>query len=137
VRMRINDMQERSEEQVLSRLLELENEGGAERRVELTAERFLSLLHDPNDNRYFVLQHGLDDTEGAEIPPGTEFYEYPTRDEAERAFNQLVNDFGRGGEVVEVDSTEGIGDSETGGAEILDQYSADDDDLLINDEAES
>ena len=28
VRMRINDMQERSEEQVLSRLLELENEGG-------------------------------------------------------------------------------------------------------------
>ena len=127
-------MQERSEEQINSRLLELENEGAAERRVELTDERFLSLIHDPDDGRYYVLKHGLDDTEGAEIPPGTEFYEYATRGEAEQAFNQLVKEFGQGGEVVEVDSTEGIGDSETSGAEILDQYSADDDDPLINDE---
>jgi len=131
-------MQERSEEQIQSRLLELENEGGAERRVELTGERFLSLIPDPENGRFYVLKHGLDETEGAEIPPETEFYEYATRDEAERAFNQLMNEFGQGGEVVEVDSTEGIGDSESGGAEILDQYSADDDDpLMVEDEKES
>ena len=127
-------MQERSEEQILSRLLELENEGAAERRVELTEERFLALIHDPDDGRHYVLKHSLDDTEGAEIPPETEFYEYATRGEAEQAFNQLVKDFGEGGEVVEVDSTEGIGDSEAGGAEIIDQYSADDDDPLMVDE---
>ena len=39
-------VQERSEEQIISRLLELDNEGQAERRAELTDERFLSLLHD-------------------------------------------------------------------------------------------
>jgi hypothetical protein len=130
----MNDMQERSEEQIESRLLELENQGAAERRVELTNERFLSLIPDPDDGRFYVLKHGLDDTEGAEIPPETEFYEYATRDEAERAFNQLVSDFG--GEVVEVDSTEGIGDSESSGAEILDQYSADDDDPLMVEDGE-
>ena len=131
-------MQERSEEQILSRLLELENEGAAERRVQLTDERFISLISDPEDGRHYVLKHGLDDTEGAEIPAETEFYEYAKPDEAEQAFNQLVNDLGRGGEVVEVDSTEGIGDSESAGAEILDQYSADDDDpLMAEDEKES
>jgi len=34
--------------------------------------------------------------------------------------------------VVEEDSDEGIGDSETGGAEVLDRYSASDEDPLIN-----
>ncbi len=120
-RARMNNMQERSEEQILSRLLELENEGGAERRVQLTDERFLALIHDPDNGRSYVLKHGLDDTEGAEIPAESEFYEYATRDEAEQAFNQLTNEFGSGGEVVEVDSTEAIGDSEAAGAEIIDQ----------------
>jgi hypothetical protein len=132
----MNNMQERSEEQILSRLLELENEGAAERRVELSDERFLALIHDPDNGRSYVLKHGLDDTEGAEIPAESEFYEYENRDEAEQAFNQLTNEFGRGGEVVAVDSTEGIGDSEAGGAEIIDRYSADDDDPLIVDEQE-
>ncbi len=83
-------MQEQSEEQILSRLLELENSGQAERRVELEGENFISLIHDPDSGRAFVLKHGVDDTGGAEIPPGTEFYEYPTTQEADRAFEQIV-----------------------------------------------
>src|SRR5256885_16207849 len=51
-------MQERSEEQILSRLLELDNGGQAERRVELAGERYLSLLHDPDTGRGYALQHG-------------------------------------------------------------------------------
>ena len=125
-------MQERSEEQIISRLFELENEGQAERRAELSGERFLSLIQDPHTGRAFVFMHGTDETEGAEVPPGTEFWEYPTPDEAGRAYDQLLAESGRAGEVVEEDSDEGLGDSETGGAEVRDRYSASDDDPLVN-----
>ncbi|HUY73361.1 MAG TPA: hypothetical protein VMW11_02500 [Candidatus Dormibacteraeota bacterium] len=126
-------MQEKSEEQVLSRLFELENEGQAERRAELTGQRFISLIQDPDSGRGFILQHGVDETEGAEIPAGTEFWEYPTWPEAERAFDQLLAESSRSGEVVEDDSTEGIGDFETAGAEVRDLYSASDEDDLVTD----
>jgi hypothetical protein len=125
-------MQERSEEQILSRLFELENGGQAARRTELTGEQFLSLIQDPDDGRGYVLRHGTDETEGAEIPPGTEFWEYPTWDEATRAYDQLLAESGRAGEVVEEDSEEELGDSETAGAEVRDRYSASDEDLLID-----
>jgi hypothetical protein len=125
-------MQERSEEQVISRLFELENSGQAERRAELSGERYLSLIHDPDLTRAYVFQHGADETEGAEVPPGTEFWEYPTLEEASRAYDQLLKESGQAGEVVEEDSDEGMGDSETGGAEVRDRYSASDEDLLID-----
>ena len=125
-------MQERSEEQIISRLFELENGGQAERRTELTDERFLSLIHDPDRARAYVFQHGTDESEGAEVPPGTEFWEYSTLEEATSAYNQLLAESGRAGEVVEEDSDEGIGDSETDGAEVRDRYSASDEDLLID-----
>src|SRR6202140_5384733 len=124
-------MQERSEEQIISRLFELENSGQAERRTELSDERFLSLIHDPDRARAYVFQHGTDETEGAEVPPGTEFWEYPTLDEAQRAYSQLLEEDRQAGELVATDSEEGIGDSETGGAEVRDRYSASDDDPLI------
>ena len=130
-------MQERSEEQVLSRLFELENEGQAERRAELSGQRFISLIQDPDSGRGFILRHGVDETEGAEIPAGTEFWEYPTWPEAERAFDQLLAESNRSGEVVEDDSTEGIGDFETAGAEVRDLYSASDEDELVTDPEEA
>jgi hypothetical protein len=122
-------MQERSEEQILSRLLELENEGQAERRALLTGERFISLLHDPDNGRSYILRHGSDETEGAEIPEGTEFFEYPGADAAQSAFEQLLNESRQAGELVEDDSSEGIGDFETGGAEIRDLFADNDDEL--------
>lgn len=124
-------MEERSEEQTISRLFELENGGQAAQRAELTGERFLSLIQDPTNGRAYVFQHGLDETEGAEVPPGTEFWDYPTWDEAERAYSQLLDEDRKAGEVVATDSEEGMGDSETGGAEVRDRYSASDDDPLI------
>ena len=127
-------MEERSEEQVFSRLFDLENEGQAAQRAELTRERFLSLIEDPVDGRAYVFQHGLDETEGAEVPVGTEFWEYPTLVEAERAFTQLLDEDRRAGELVATDSAEGLGDSETDGAEVRDRYSASDEDLLIDEE---
>ena len=127
-------MQERSEEQIISRLFELENGGQAARRAERTEDQFLSLIQDPDDGRGYVFRHGLDETEGAEVPPGTEFWEYPTWDEATRAYDQLLVESGQAGELVEVDSEEELGDSETDGAEVRDRYSASDDDLLIDTE---
>ena len=124
-------MEERSEEQVISRLFDLENGGQAAQRAELTGERFLSLIQDPDDGRAYVFQHGLDETEGAEVPPGTEFWDYPTFDEAQRAYAQLLEEDRQAGEVVEVDSEEGLGDSDAGGAEVRDRYSASDEDPLI------
>jgi hypothetical protein len=124
-------MEERSEEQVITRLFDLENDGQAAQRAELTGERFISLIQDPNNGQAYVFQHGLDETEGAEVPPGTEFWEYPTLDEAERAYAQLLEEDRQAGELVATDSEEGIGDSEAGGAEVRDRYSASDDDPLI------
>ena len=126
-------MQERSEEQIVSRLLELENDGQAERRAKLTDERFLSLVHDPDNGRSYVLRHRADDTEGAEIPEGSEFYEYATTDEAQRAFEQLLNESRSAGELVEEDSTDDIGDFETSGAEVRDLYADSDEDELTQD----
>lgn len=124
-------MQERSEEEILSRLFDLENSGQADRRAELQGERYLSLIHDPDTGRAYVLQHGTDETEGAEIPSGTEFFEYPSRDEAERAFDELLAESEQAGEVVDEDSVEAEGDSEAGGAEIRDRYADEDTDPLI------
>ena len=124
-------MEERSEEQVISRLFDLENDGRAAQRAELTGERFGSLIQDPDSGLGYVFQHGLDETEGAEVPPGTEFWEYPTWDEAERAYAQLLKEDREAGELVETDSDEGLGDSDTSGAEVRDRYSASDEDPLI------
>ena len=125
-------MEERSEEQVISRLFDLENGGQSAQRAELSGERFLSLIQDPDNGRGYVFQHGLDETEGAEVPPGTEFWEYPNLDEAQRAYAQLLDEDRQAGEVVETDSEEGIGDSDASGAEVRDRYSASDEDLLID-----
>lgn len=122
-------MQERSENEIVSRLIELENEGQAERRVELTGERYLSLLHDPDTGRAYVFRHGVDDTEGAELPPDTEFFEYPNVGEAERAFDQQLAESRNAGEIVDEDSTDDIGDFETQGAEMRDVFADSDDDL--------
>ena len=122
-------MQERSEEQILSRLMDLENDGQAERRALLTGERFISLLHDPDNGRSYILRHGSDETEGAEIPQGTEFFEYPAAGAAQSAFEQLLDESRHAGELVEDDSSEGIGDFETGGAEVRDLFADTDDEL--------
>ncbi len=126
-------MQERSEEQVISRLLELENDGQAERRTQLSGERFLSLLNDPDTGRSYILRHGTDQTEGAEIPAGTEFYEYPSADLAQRAYEQLLEESRGAGELVEEDSTEDIGDFESSGAEVRDLFADSDEDELSRD----
>jgi hypothetical protein len=130
-------MQDQSEEQIITRLFELENTGQAARRAELSGERFLSLRPDPDSGQAYVFRHGLDETEGVEVPPDTELWQYPTFDEASGAFDQLLAEARQAGELVEDDSEEGIGDSETGGAEVRDRYSASDDDDLVNvDESE-
>ena len=129
-------MQERSEEQIISRLMELENDDRADRRDELTDQRFLSLIHDPDDGRTYILRHRLDGTEGAEIPVGTEFFEFPAPDAAADAYDQLLAEARQAGELVQEDSDEGIGDFESAGAEVRDQYSDSDDDLLIPRESE-
>jgi hypothetical protein len=126
-------MQERSEEQIISRLLELENDEQAEQRVRLRGERYLSLLHDPDDGRSYIFRHGTDETEGAENPEDTEFYEYSSADVAQRAYEQMVEEWRVAGQVVEEDSTDDLGDFESGGAEIRDLYADTDEDELTQD----
>ena len=117
----------------MSRLLELENDGQAEQRTKLSGERFLSLIHDPDNGRSYILRHGSDETEGAQVPQGTEFFEYPKADEAQRAFEQLLDESRQAGELVEDDSSEGIGDFETSGAEVRDLFADSDEDELSRD----
>ena len=126
-------MQDRSEEQIISRLLELENDGQSERRTELTGERYLTLLHDPQNGRSYVLRHSTDETEGAEIPAGTEFFEYAQVDAAQQAYDQLLAEARGAGEVVEEDSTDDVGDFETSGAEVRDLFADESEDELVRD----
>jgi hypothetical protein len=126
-------MQERSEEQIISRVLALENDGQAERRAELTDERFLSLVNDPDTGRSYILRHGVDEFDGADIPAGTELYEYPTSEEAQRAYEQLLEESRQAGELVEEDSTEDVGDFESSGAEVRDLFADSDEDELSRD----
>ncbi len=126
-------MQDRSENQIISRLIELENQGHAERRVALANEHYLSLLDDPQNGRSYVFRHGVDDTEGAELPPDSEFFEYPKHHEAELAFEQQLTEARAAGEVVSEDSTDDIGDFETDGAEIRDLYADESEDELVRD----
>src|SRR5690242_21937454 len=88
----IEPVAQRSEEQIIDRLFALENEGMADQRAELTGERFLSLIHDPDSDRAYVFQHGLDDTEGTEVPEGTEFWEYRTLEQAERSYEAMLTE---------------------------------------------
>jgi hypothetical protein len=124
----------RSENEILSRLLELENDEQAERRVRLAGERYLSLLQDPDNGRSYVFRHGVDNFDGADVPEGTEFYEYPTIDVARRAFNQILGEAKTAGTVIEEDSTDDLGDLEGAGAEIRDLYADQDEDELTQDE---
>jgi hypothetical protein len=127
-------MEDRSENQIVSRLLELENADQAERRVRLAGERYLSLLQDPDSGRSYVFRHGVDDTEGAVLPVDTEFYEYDTIDVARHAFNQILGEAKRAGTVIEEDSTDDLGDFESSGAEIRDLYADVDEDELTQDD---
>src|SRR5258708_11676057 len=111
-------MDDRSEEQIISRLFDLENDGQAAQRAELSGERFISLIQDPVNGLGYVFQHGLDETEGAEVPIGTEFWEYPTWDEAERAYAQLIAEDRQAGEGGATDSEEGPGDADAARAEV-------------------
>ena len=124
----------------MSRLLELENQGQADRRTQLAGERYLSLIQDPDSGRAYVYRHGVDGTEGAEIPEG-EIYEYPNIGAASDAYDQLLRESQAAGEVTEEDSTGDEGDFETGGAEIRDQYADTDDplerDSVIDEEEDS
>src|SRR5207302_9525941 len=113
-------MQERSEEQIVSRLLELENQGQAERRTQLSGERYLSLIQDPDTGRAYVFRHGMDNTEGAEPPPESEFYEYPTSETAAQAYDQRPNEPRAAVELVGRGCTEERGDVERGAAEVRD-----------------
>jgi hypothetical protein len=122
-----------SEQQVAARLLELENQGLADRRAELTGEHWLSLIHDQESGRAYVLRHGYDDTEGAEVPPDTEFWEYPTFAAAERVYLRMLAAARRHDELVDEDSEEGLGDIEVDGAEMRDLYDAVDEDPLVQD----
>jgi hypothetical protein len=126
-------MQDRSEEQIISRLLELENEGQSDRRAELTGERYLTLLHDPENGRSYILRHGTDDTEGAEIPQGTEFYEYAQVDAAQQAYDRLLGEARQAGELVDDESTDDVGDFETSGAEVRDLFADESEDELVRD----
>ena len=136
-------MQERSEVQLVDRLLALESQDQSERRAELTDERFLSLIEDPDTGRGYVFRHAanvstyeLDDTQAGDVTEGTEFWEYANLEEASRAFEALLGEAREAGELVEEDSDEELGDVVVDGAELNDLYSASDEDPLVADEDE-
>lgn len=129
-------MQQFDDEQLEARLFELENQDLADRRAELTGERWLSLIHDPDSDAAYVFRHGVDTTDGAEIPSDTEVWSYDSFADAERAFAALLGEAEAEGDVVDPEAEdEELGDHEVDGAELNDVYSDEDTDDLVADPA--
>jgi hypothetical protein len=127
--------QDDSDERLEAWLLELENQDLADRRAELTGDRWLSLIHDPRSSSVYIFRHGTDDTEGAEVPEDAEIWEYDSYEQAERAYAALLGEAAAGGELVDPDSEEEeLGDVETDGLEAEELYSDTDD---LDDEEET
>jgi hypothetical protein len=121
---------ELSDQQIMTQLWEIENAGEADRRAELTGQRFLSLFLEKVDGHSHVFRHGLDDLDGFDTGDA-EFWEYETADEAGRVFLQMLNAARRAGHLVEEDSDSDIGDFETAGPEIRGTASDTDDPLVV------
>lgn len=125
-------MQREEDEELESRLYELETQDLADRRAELTGERWLSLIHDQLSSRAFVFRHGVEDTEGGGVPADAEVWEYPTFEEAEQAYAALLGEAAAEGELVDPDAEdEEPVDYDTEGAELQDLYSDEDTDDLV------
>lgn len=117
-----------SGERLEARLLELENQDLADRRAELSGDRWLSLIHDPQSSSVYIFRHGVDETEGAEEPPGAEVWEYESYEQADRAYAALLGEAAAAGELVDPESeTEELGDVETDGVDAEELYSDTDD----------
>ena len=95
-------------EEIINWLFVLENEGRATHRAELTDQRFLSLLKDPKTRRWYVFLHPLDETDGIEIPWGTEFWQYPYTAKADRGYARLLQEARQAGEIVTEELAEGL-----------------------------
>jgi hypothetical protein len=108
---------EMSDQQIVTQLWELENNEEADRRAQLTGGQFLSLFMDKLNDRSHVFRHGIDETGGLDAGDA-EFWEYETGDEAERVFNQLLQQAARTGRLVDPDSDAEMGDFETAGPEL-------------------
>jgi hypothetical protein len=108
---------EMSDQQIVTQLWELENNEEADRRAQLTGGQFLSLFMDKLNDRSHVFRHGIDETGGLDAGDA-EFWEYETGDEAERVFNQLLQQAARTGRLVDPDSDAEMGDFETTGPEL-------------------
>jgi hypothetical protein len=128
--------QEDSDERLEAWLLEQENQDLADRRAELTGDRWLSLIHDPKSSAAYIFRHGMDDTEGAEVPADSEVWEYESFEQAERAYAALLGEAAAAGELVDAESDEEeLGDVETDGLDDEELHS-DTDDLDDEDDEE-
>ncbi|MBO0690516.1 MAG: hypothetical protein J2P40_13215 [Candidatus Dormibacteraeota bacterium] len=129
-------MQREDDEELASRLYELETQDLADRRAELTGDRWLSLIHDQVSSRAYVFRHGVEDTESGGVPADAEVWEYPTFEQAEQAYAALLGEAAAEGELVDPDAEdEEPVDYDAEGAELQDVYSDEDtDDLVVGQE---
>ncbi len=98
-----------SEQEVLTRLFELENDEEADRRARLTGDRYLSLFLGKVDGKSYVFLHGPA-ADGGFSTDNSEFYVYETSGEAEGTYDQMLGEFRESGNLVEEDSLEDLGD---------------------------
>ncbi|HEX4215012.1 MAG TPA: hypothetical protein VIA06_16955 [Candidatus Dormibacteraeota bacterium] len=118
-----------SDERLEAWLLELENQDLADRRAELSGDRWLSLIHDPRASSVYIFRHGMDETEGAAVPADAEIWEFDSFERAERAYAALLGEAAAAGELVDPESeAEELGDVETDGLN-AEELHADTDDL--------
>lgn len=109
----MSEHDDRLDQRELALLWSLENQGRADRRVELKGERFVSLFLDVLDGHSYVFEHGDDPeatTEALNVGDA-ELERYGTADQARAAFAERLGEAVAEGRLVETDSEEDLGDA--------------------------
>ncbi len=107
----MSEQDDRLDQQVLSRLWELESAGEADQRAELAGGQYLSLFLDTDDGQSYVFRHGsAEANEDIEVGRESEVFAFPTAGNAHAAYEQMVNEASAEGSLVDPESDEELGD---------------------------
>ncbi len=112
----MSEQDDRLDQQVLSRLWELESAGEADQRAQLAGGQYLSLFLDTDDGQSYVFRHGSGEAnEDIEVGRESEVFAFRSGRNAQAAYDEMVNGASADGSLVDPESDEEVGDPETEG----------------------
>ena len=111
----MSEQDDRLDQRDLAQLWHLENQDRADRRAELTGERYVSLFVNVLGGRSYIFEHGIADAADDVSVGDADFERYETEHQARTAFADRLREAREAGELVDRSSEEDIGDASVDG----------------------